>query len=158
MKGSPTAAAARPPYDAVIFDLDGVVTRTATVHQLAWRDAYDAIVRDPRFPKLKPAQPFTSKDYLSLVDGKPREVGLMNLLASRGVVVDLGAPTDATGDWTAYGLGALKNKAYLARLKKDGVQAYPERWNCWTACRRPGFQREWSLRAAMPHLYLRQRE
>lgn len=125
MKESPTAATARPPYDAVIFDLDGVVTRTATVHQLAWRDAYEAIIGDPRFPKVHPVRPFTSDDYLSLVDGKPREVGLMNLLASRGVVVDLGVPGDATGDWTAYGLGRLKNRAYLAHLKKDGVQAYP---------------------------------
>ncbi|MFJ5956425.1 HAD-IA family hydrolase [Paenarthrobacter sp. NPDC092416] len=125
MKGSPTAAAAMPPYDAVIFDLDGVVTHTAAVHQAAWGDAYESIVRDPRFPKVPIAPPFTAGDYLSLLDGKSREAGLIDLLASRGIDIALGSPTDATGDWTAYGLGGLKNKAYLARLKEEGVQTYP---------------------------------
>ena len=47
---SPTAAAAKPPFDAVIFDLDGVVTNTALVHQAAWRDAFERILQDPRVP------------------------------------------------------------------------------------------------------------
>jgi len=50
MIGSPTAAAAKPPFDAVIFDLDGVVTNTALVHQAAWKDAFDRILHDPRVP------------------------------------------------------------------------------------------------------------
>ncbi|BCW45387.1 beta-phosphoglucomutase [Arthrobacter sp. StoSoilB5] len=125
MKGSPTAAAARPPYDAVILDLDGVVTSTATVHQGAWKDAYDAIVGDARFPPDADHRAFTPDDYFTLLDGKPREQGLMDLLASRGVRIPLGLPSDHTGAWTAFGLGALKNKAYLARLRNDGVQTYP---------------------------------
>ncbi|MFE4078623.1 HAD-IA family hydrolase [Paenarthrobacter sp. YIM B13468] len=125
MKGSPTAAAARPPYDAVILDLDGVVTTTATVHQAAWKDAYEAIIRDPRFPPDADRRAFKPGDYFGLLDGKPREQGLMDLMASRGVRIPAGLPSDPTGEWTAFGLGALKNKAYLARLRTDGVKTYP---------------------------------
>lgn len=125
MKGSPTAAAAKPPYDGVIFDLDGVVTITATVHQRAWKDAYDAIIHDARFPADADHRAFTPNDYFTLLDGKPREQGLTDLLASRGVRIPPGLPSDPTGEWTAFGLGALKNKAYLARLRDDGVQTYP---------------------------------
>lgn len=125
MKKSPTAAAATPPYDAVILDLDGVVTNTAVVHQAAWKEAYEAIIQDPRYPPDGNRTPFTRRDYLTLVDGKPREQGLIDLLASRGVHLRPGTPQDASGDWTAVGLGAWKNKAYLARLRDEGVQSYP---------------------------------
>lgn len=124
MKGSPTAAAAKPPYDAVILDLDGVVTATATVHQAAWKDAYESIIKDSRFPPDADHRAFTAADYFALLDGKPREQGLMDLLESRGVRIPAGLPSDPTGEWTAFGLGALKNKAYLARLRSDGVQTY----------------------------------
>ncbi|QOT17310.1 HAD-IA family hydrolase [Paenarthrobacter sp. YJN-5] len=125
MKKSPTAAAAAAPYDAVILDLDGVVTNTALVHLAAWKEAYEAIINDPRYPKDGSRAPFTPDDYYALVDGKPREQGLIGLMASRGVDIPPGTPQDAGGDWTAVGLGAWKNKAYLRRLQEGGVQIFP---------------------------------
>ncbi|NUS35652.1 MAG: HAD-IA family hydrolase [Pseudarthrobacter sp.] len=125
MIGSPTAAAARPPFDAVIFDLDGVVTNTALVHQAAWKDAFDRILQDPRTPPGADRGPLTRGDYLTFVDGLPREQGVMNLLAARGVHVDRGSESDEPGAWTAFGLGGLKNELFLQYLTRDGVQTYP---------------------------------
>jgi beta-phosphoglucomutase-like phosphatase (HAD superfamily) len=84
MKKSPTAAAAAAPYDAVIFDLDGVITNTAVVHLAAWQEAYEGIIHDPRYPPDGSRAPFTPNDYYALVDGRPREQGLIELMASRG--------------------------------------------------------------------------
>lgn len=125
MRKSPTAAAATPPYDAVILDLDGVVTNTAVVHLAAWQEAYEAIIHDPRYPPDGSRAPFTPNDYYALVDGRPREQGLIELMASRGVRLPRGTPQDAGGEWTAVGLGAWKNKAFLKRLQVSGVQIFP---------------------------------
>ncbi|WP_051427454.1 HAD-IA family hydrolase [Arthrobacter sp. H20] len=125
MTRSSTLTAAQPPFDAVIFDLDGVVTNTAVIHRGAWADTLAAIISDSRCPVGASRAPFTQDDYSTTVDGKPRESGLIDLLASRGITLQMGQATDAAGDWTAYGLGALKNEAYLKRLAANGVQAYP---------------------------------
>ncbi|MHC6592389.1 HAD-IA family hydrolase [Arthrobacter sp. C152] len=125
MIGSPTAVAARPPFDAVIFDLDGVVTNTALVHQAAWKDAFDRILQDPRVPAGANRAPLTRDDYLTFIDGLPREQGVVNFLAARGVQVERGSEQDEPGAWTGFGLGALKNELFLKHLKQDGVQTYP---------------------------------
>ncbi|RKO24175.1 HAD family hydrolase [Pseudarthrobacter phenanthrenivorans] len=125
MTASPTAAAARPPFDAVIFDLDGVVTNTALVHQAAWKEAFDRILQDPRIPGTADRSPFTKADYRTYVDGLPREEGVLKFLASRGVRIDRGSEGDEPGTWTAFGLGGLKNRLFLERLRQDGVQTYP---------------------------------
>lgn len=125
MKKSPTAAAAAAPYGVVIFDLDGVITNTAVVHLAAWQEAYEAIIHDPRYPPDGSRAPFTPNDYYALVDGKPREQGLIELMASRGVRIPRGTPQDAGGECTAVGLGAWKNKAFLKRLHGSGVQIFP---------------------------------
>ncbi|WP_427116920.1 HAD-IA family hydrolase [Pseudarthrobacter scleromae] len=122
---SPTAAAARPPFDAVIFDLDGVVTNTALVHQAAWREAFEQILQDPRVPDTADRSPLSKADYRSYIDGLPREEGVVKFLASRGVKVDKGSDGDEPGTWTAFGLGALKNRLFQERLRRDGVQSYP---------------------------------
>ncbi|WP_254362841.1 hypothetical protein [Pseudarthrobacter phenanthrenivorans] len=90
MTASPTAAAARPPFDAVIFDLDGVVTNTALVHQAAWKEAFDRILQDPRIPGTADRSPFTKADYRTYVDGLPREEGVLKFLASRGCASTVG--------------------------------------------------------------------
>ncbi|MFJ6026913.1 HAD-IA family hydrolase [Pseudarthrobacter sp. NPDC092424] len=125
MTTSPTAAAAKPPFDAVIFDLDGVVTNTASVHRAAWKDAFDRILQDPRIPPTANRAPMTKADYLNFIDGLPREDGVLKFLAARGVEIDRGTQADEPGAWTAVGLGALKNRLFLERLKRGGVQAYP---------------------------------
>lgn len=125
MIGSPTAAAAKPPFDAVIFDLDGVVTNTALVHQAAWKDAFDRILRDPRVPAGTNRAPLSRNDYLTFIDGMPREEGVVRFLAARGVQVEKGNETDEAGAWTGFGLGAWKNELFLKHLRTDGVQSYP---------------------------------
>ena len=97
MIASPTAAAAKPPFDAVIFDLDGVVTNTALVHQAAWKDAFERILNDPRVPAGANRAPLSRADYLSFIDGMPREEGVVRFLAARGVEVDKGKETDEPG-------------------------------------------------------------
>ena len=113
MTASPTAAAAKPPFDAVIFDLDGVVTNTALVHQAAWKEAFEQILQDPRIPATADRSPLTKADYRNYIDGLPREEGVLKFLASRGVKVDRGSDRDEPGTWTAFGLGALKIRLFL---------------------------------------------
>lgn len=125
MIGSPTAAAAKPPFDAVIFDLDGVVTNTALVHQAAWKDVFDRIFQDRRMPAGANRAPLTRAEYLSFIDGMPREEGVVRFLAARGVEIGRGAETDGPGAWTGFGLGAWKNELFQQRLRQDGVQSYP---------------------------------
>ncbi|WP_040510376.1 HAD family hydrolase [Gordonia soli] len=95
-----------------LFDLDGVLTDTAVVHQKAWKEAFDAFLaeRDPAYA------PFTAQDYLDYVDGRPRADGVAAFLASRHIEVD-----DATRD----AIGEGKNARFLATLESDGVQPYP---------------------------------
>jgi len=125
MTASPTAAAAKPPFDAVIFDLDGVVTNTALVHQAAWKDAFDRILHDARVPPDANRAPLTRADYLTFIDGMPREDGVVQFLASRGVQLERGKETDEAGAWTGFGLGAWKNELFQQHLRTDGVQSYP---------------------------------
>lgn len=125
MTSSPTVAAAKPPFGAVIFDLDGVVTNTASLHRAAWKDAFDRILQDPRVPPAANRAPMTKADYLAFIDGLPREEGVLKFLAARGVKIDRGTEADEEGAWSAAGLGALKNRLFLERLKRGGVQAYP---------------------------------
>ncbi len=117
---------AAPPLrcQAVIFDLDGVVTDTASVHRSAWKSLFDRVLTDPRAGS--PAGgPFEDSDYYATVDGRPREEGVLSFLHSRGVELPLGAPGDAPWTWTAYGLGAAKNELFLEVLRTEGVRAYP---------------------------------
>jgi beta-phosphoglucomutase family hydrolase len=125
MTASPTAAAARPPFDAVIFDLDGVVTNTARTHRAAWKEAFERILHDPRVPDTADRSPMSKADYRAYVDGLPREEGVLKFLAARGVTVERGTERDEPGAWTAHGLGALKNRLFLEHLRTDGVRTYP---------------------------------
>ncbi|MDQ4491513.1 HAD-IA family hydrolase [Sinomonas sp. ASV486] len=126
MTRSPTLEAARPPFDAVIFDLDGVVTDTAAVHEAAWRELFDAVLRDPRVPAGTDASPFRRADYRAFVDGRPREEGVLAFLAARGVAVPRGDAGDPADRWTAFGLGARKNRIFHRRLEATGVSVFPE--------------------------------
>jgi beta-phosphoglucomutase family hydrolase len=102
--------------DAVIFDLDGVVTRTAKVHAQAWKDAFDPVPFDP------------VADYLRYVDGRPREDGVRSFLAARGI---------AASDAEVRALGARKNALFLERLR-DGVEVYDTTVALICALRRRG--------------------
>lgn len=109
-------------HDAVIFDLDGVVTDTASIHFAAWTEMFDEFLR--RRPPSDGADhsPFTEADYQHFVDGKPRYDGVADFLASRGIALPRGRTSD-TGDDTVCGLGNRKQANLLARLQ-DGVPVF----------------------------------
>jgi beta-phosphoglucomutase family hydrolase len=106
---------------ACLFDLDGVLTRTATVHMAAWKRTFDEFLRsrDPQAPE------FTQDDYNRFVDGKPRLDGVRDFLASRGVTLPEGAPDDPPDAPTVHGVGSRKNDLVLAELAERGVEVYP---------------------------------
>lgn len=122
---SPTAASALSPFDAVIFDLDGVVTDTAEIHELAWKELFESVLRDPRVHTPASQAPFSHSDYRRFVDGRPREEGVRVFLQSRGITIPEGHPSDAPGTWSVAGLGAGKNEIFNQRLKNSRVRVFP---------------------------------
>ena len=113
-------------FDAVIFDLDGVVTKTALVHAQAWKLVFDEylLLREKR--NNEPFREFTHNiDYLNFVDGKPRYEGVRSFLESRKIRIPFGEPSDPPDKETACGIGNKKNIKFLEVLKKSGAQVYP---------------------------------
>ncbi|MFQ4149993.1 beta-phosphoglucomutase family hydrolase [Arthrobacter sp. LAPM80] len=112
-------------YDAWLFDLDGVLTKTASVHAAAWKQAFDAFLKDEG---TRSGQVFTQfdpgTDYQRYVDGEPRADGVRNFLAARGITVPEGTDGDAADARTVHGLGKRKNELLLQALKTGGVPAY----------------------------------
>ncbi len=112
--------------DAVIFDLDGVITQTALVHSAAWKKMFDEFLGQhakrtgTRFLEFD-----HERDYLPYVDGKPRYKGVESFLASRGIELPPGDPADPPSMETVCGLGNLKNKAFNDVLDAEGVEVYP---------------------------------
>ncbi|WP_436737235.1 HAD family hydrolase [Streptomyces sp. BBFR102] len=106
---------------ACLFDLDGVVTRTAVVHAAAWKAMFDAFLRDRDGTDF---QPFTDSDYERYVDGRPRADGVRSFLASRGIELPEGTPDDPPNAQTVNGLGNRKNQALLEKIRTDGVEPY----------------------------------
>jgi len=106
-------------YDAALFDLDGVITPTAIVHMRAWSEMFNAYLTSRGI-----TEPYTDEDYFAHVDGKPRYDGVRTFLASRGITLPEGEPTDAPGTETVCGLGNGKNDAFRTVLERDGVEPY----------------------------------
>ncbi|MFF9275909.1 HAD family hydrolase [Streptomyces griseosporeus] len=106
---------------ACLFDLDGVVTRTAVVHAAAWKETFDAFLREREGPGYRP---FDDTDYDTYVDGRPRADGVRTFLASRGIELPEGAPDDPPDAGTVHGLGNRKNARLLEKIRTDGVEAY----------------------------------
>jgi beta-phosphoglucomutase family hydrolase len=104
-----------------LFDLDGVLTKTATVHFAAWKRTFDGFLagREPGTPE------FSQLDYNRFVDGKPRADGVRDFLASRGITLPEGAPTDPADAATVQGIAARKNELVLRELEEHGVEVYP---------------------------------
>jgi trehalose-phosphatase len=112
-------------FRAVIFDLDGVVTRTARVHAAAWKRLFDEYLRE-RAARLGEAfQPFDmDADYRRYVDGKPRYDGVRSFLEARGIQLPFGAPGDSAEMETVCGLGNRKNRLFREQLEAQGVEVY----------------------------------
>jgi beta-phosphoglucomutase family hydrolase len=114
-------------YDAVLFDLDGVLTRTARVHAAAWKELFDAFLERRSAETGEPFVPFDLEaDYRRHVDGKPRLDGVAAFLASRGIALPQGTPEDEPGPSSVHALGRLKDQHFLRRLARDGVEVYEE--------------------------------
>lgn len=106
-----------------LFDLDGVITRTASVHAAAWTAMFDEFLGS--WTGSGDVAPFAPADYEVYLDGKPRDDGIRSFLASRGIAVPDGAASDAAGTATVAGLGTRKNELFLEELDEHGVEVYP---------------------------------
>jgi beta-phosphoglucomutase family hydrolase len=111
-------------YDAVLFDLDGVLTPTAQVHMRAWAEMFDSFLAQHDDPSAD-TSPYSDADYFAHVDGKPRYDGVRDFLASRGIRLPEGDPSDPADAQTVCGLGNRKNEAFNVVLERDGVEPYP---------------------------------
>ena len=107
-------------YDAALFDLDGVLTPTAEVHMRAWRDLFT----DYLTLKGQTSRPYVDADYFEHIDGKPRYDGVRDFLASRGITLAEGEPSDPSDADTVCGLGNRKNDFFAAALASEGVEPY----------------------------------
>ncbi|MBU8553345.1 beta-phosphoglucomutase family hydrolase [Streptomyces rochei] len=106
---------------ACLFDLDGVVTKTAVVHAAAWKETFDAFLRERDGADFRP---FTDSDYDEYVDGRPRADGVRTFLASRGIELPEGDPDDPPEARTVNGVGNRKNELVLEKIRTDGVEPY----------------------------------
>ncbi|CDP84801.1 beta-phosphoglucomutase family hydrolase [Mycolicibacterium farcinogenes] len=110
---------------ACLFDLDGVLTDTASVHKKAWKAMFDEYLKSRA---ERTGEPFTAfdidVDYLTYVDGKRRQDGVRSFLASRGIEVPEGTPDDPADAETIEGLGTRKNAMFHKTLEKDGVEVF----------------------------------
>ena len=112
-------------FDAVIFDLDGVITKTALVHSAAWKKMFDEFLKSREKKYGEPFVEFShEKDYLPYVDGKPRYKGVESFLQSRKISLPFGDPSDNPGVESICGLGNRKNEAFNEVLDRDGVEVY----------------------------------
>jgi alpha,alpha-trehalose phosphorylase len=112
-------------FDAVLFDLDGVVTRTARLHAAAWKALFDDFLRRRAEERTEPFVAFDAEaDYLVYVDGRPRHEGVRSFLASRGIALPEGSPADAPDAATIYGLGSRKDALFMDRVRQDGVDVF----------------------------------
>ncbi|HYT78585.1 MAG TPA: trehalose-phosphatase [Actinomycetota bacterium] len=112
--------------DAVIFDMDGVVTDTATVHAAAWKRLFDEYLEERGNREGKPWEPFDADtDYRRYVDGRPRYDGVRSFLQSRGITLPEGDPSDSADRETVCGLGNRKDEYFLEQVNRGGVRAFP---------------------------------
>lgn len=107
-------------YDAVLFDLDGVITPTAEVHMHAWQTMFREL-----FAEWDITPPYTERDYFEYLDGKKRYDGVASLLRSRDVEIPWGHPSDPLEADTVCGIGNRKNAYFERALRSDGITPYP---------------------------------
>ena len=127
---------------ACLFDLDGVLTETAKVHAAAWKEMFDAFLRDRSRQTGEPFRPFEiATDYVEFVDGRLRQDGVRAFLASRGITLPEGTLDDSPTALTVHGLGRRKNSLFLEVLRRDGVDVYEGSVRFVTAVRDAGLRR-----------------
>lgn len=116
-----------PKWRAVVFDMDGVVTDTASMHAAAWKEMFDDYLESLNQRENTTHRPFDiDQDYRQYVDGKPREDGVSDFLKSRDISLEHGNADDAADTETVCGLGNRKNALFRARMRQDGVRTYED--------------------------------
>lgn len=119
-------AITREHFDAILFDLDGVLTSTARIHAACWKAMFDEYLRQRAAATGEPFRPFEiATDYLQYVDGKPRYEGVRSFLESRSIDLPEGDPGDPAGKETICGLGNRKDQHVKEAIRQGGVEAYP---------------------------------
>lgn len=127
---------------ACLFDLDGVLTQTARVHNAAWTQIFNDFLRERAVRTGREFQPFDpGPDYTKYVDGKPRADGVRSFLASRGITLPEGSPADPPEADTVYGIATRKNAILIRRIHEDGVQVYDGSVAYLRAAQRAGLHR-----------------
>lgn len=117
---------AKSQFDAVIFDMDGVVTDTASLHGKAWKEMFDRFLEKHALETGQEQKPFDlGQDYLQYVDGKPRFDGVRSFLESRNISLPEGSLEDAPGMDSVHALGNWKNQLFGKMLEEEGAVAYP---------------------------------
>ena len=119
--------------DAVVMDLDGVITDTASLHQTAWKKLFDMELARRGLERR-----FTREDYLQYVDGKPRRDGVKSFLAVAGIELPEGTPGDADSTESIWGVAKRKDEYFLAELAKTGPRPYPGTVNLLKGLRQKG--------------------
>jgi beta-phosphoglucomutase family hydrolase len=127
---------------ACLFDLDGVLTQTAKVHAAAWKQMFDAFLKDWAVRHEHQFVPFDPVgDYDEYVDGKPRYDGVRSFLQSRGIELPEGTADDPPGADTVHGLGNRKNEIVLTLIREHGVEPYEGSVRYVHAVREAGLKR-----------------
>jgi beta-phosphoglucomutase family hydrolase len=127
---------------ALLFDLDGVLTKTAVVHDKAWKQTFDAFLEKRAAASGEPFKEFDAdSDYNEYVDGKPRYDGVRSFLESRGIELPEGTPGDPPDAETVCGLGNRKNELVLKLIEEDGVEPYEGSVRFVEAARAAGLRR-----------------
>jgi len=129
---------------AVLFDLDGVLTDTASVHAAAWKETFDDLLSryDGEAVSDEDRRPFDAHDdYDDYVDGKPRLDGVRDFLASRHIHLPEGSPDDPASRLSVHGVGRRKNELVLRRIHDGGVEAYPGSVRYLRAAEQAGLRR-----------------
>jgi beta-phosphoglucomutase family hydrolase len=112
-------------FDAVLFDMDGVLTATAKVHAASWKKLFDDFLKKRAAETGEPFTPFDIKtDYKLYVDGKLREEGVSSFLESRGIKLPAGEAGDPPESETVFGLGNRKNDLVTKIIETEGVDIY----------------------------------
>jgi trehalose 6-phosphate phosphatase len=126
-------------FDAMLFDLDGVITQTATVHAAAWKRVFDGFLKGWCGAHGQPFRPFdTGTDYVNYVDGMTRYEGVNTFLRSRGIELPYGSPDDSGDEVTTCGLGNRKDRYFGEQLAENSVEVFVDTAQLIDALRRSG--------------------
>src|SRR6266508_1675777 len=134
-------AITRDDYDAVLLDLDGVITDTANLHAACWKQMFDEYLQKRAAERGEPFRPFeVATDYQLYVDGKPRFDGVRDFLTSRGIELPEGTPDDSPQAETVGGLGNRKNALVNQVIEAVGVEPYAGSLKLLHQLRHEGFK------------------